>query len=437
MENKMPNLNNIFKSEERNISLALQRYSTVGKDSYKLLCESAYKDFSDKEVVRSVAQLFKNKVSVIEGSIKRLPSNLVSFIVRENKRSFAYDGKTLPSKFKKITASIIADTEDNSIWEVVSEGGKKRIVLKSNEHFEDLFKHNNRICTAAVHNYSVPAQLGDYVAYYDNKSHSVKAGYVTEVKEDPEFEDQKLFLITDENMNDTMVNEELIMDAADLTDLGKNPVALAALDEKGADDVKDYMKELFNDTEFYDNLKDLIGARRKLGTDGEYENTIVASTEEEIQKAKDVIKDYVFNEALNELKQEIGAPSEVESNEEEVIEEEANADGDLDFASEEEMNDFLAAEKEEEEVSEPVMEDEESLEEGLEIPAEEEEPVMEDISVEDQTLDEDIAEASEEELGLEDRLSGLLSEDDIEVTSEEELDEGEFEDFPVEEEIKE
>lgn len=197
------------------------------------------------------------------------------------------------------------------------------------------------------------------------------------------------------------------------------------------------MKELFNDTEFYDNLKDLIGARRKLGTDGEYENTIVASTEEEIQKAKDVIKDYVFNEALNELKQEIGAPSEVESNEEEVIEEEANADGDLDFASEEEMNDFLAAEKEEEEVSEPVMEEEESLKEGLEIPAEEEEPVMEDISVEDQTLDEDIAEASEEELGLEDRLSGLLSEDDIEVTSEDELDEGEFEDFPVEEEIKE
>lgn len=49
----------------------------------------------------------------------------------------------------------------------------------------------------------------------------MKAGYVTEVKEDPEFEDQKLFLITDENMNDTMVNEELIMDAADLTDLGK------------------------------------------------------------------------------------------------------------------------------------------------------------------------------------------------------------------------
>lgn len=83
------------------------------------------------------------------------------------------------------------------------------------------------------------------------------------------------------------------------------------------------------------------------------------------------------------------------------------------------------------------MEEEESLKEGLEIPAEEEEPVMEDISVEDQTLDEDIAEASEEELGLEDRLSGLLSEDDIEVTSEDELDEGEFEDFPVEEEIKE
>lgn len=430
----MPNLNNLFKSEERNISLALQRYSTVGKDSYKLLCESAYKDFTDKEVIRSVAQLFNNKVSVIEGSIKRLPSNLVSFIVRANKRSFAYDENKLPAKFKKITASIIADTEDNSIWEVVSEGGKKRIVLKSNEHFEDLFKHNNRICTAAVHNYSVPAQLGDYVAYYDNKSHSVKAGYVTEVTEDPQFEGQKLFLITDDNMNDTMVNEELIMDAADLTDLGKNPVALAALDEKGATDVKDYMKELFNDTEFYDNLKDLIGARRKLGTDGEYDNTIVASTEEEIQQAKEVIKDFVFNEALNELKEELGAPTQTQ--EDEVIEEEANADGDLDFASEEEMNDFLASEKEAEE--EPVQEvQENSLEEGLEIPAEEEpiatEPEMEDVSVEDQTLDEDISETSEEAPGLEDKLSSLLSEDDIEVTSEEELDEGEFEEFPLEE----
>lgn len=430
----MPNLNNLFKSEERNISLALQRYSTAGKDSYKLLCESAYKDFTDKEVIRSVAQLFNNKVSVIEGSIKRLPSNLVSFIVRANKRSFAYDENKLPAKFKKITASIIADTEDNSIWEVVSEGGKKRIVLKSNEHFEDLFKHNNRICTAAVHNYSVPAQLGDYVAYYDNKSHSVKAGYVTEVTEDPQFEGQKLFLITDDNMNDTMVNEELIMDAADLTDLGKNPVALAALDEKGATDVKDYMKELFNDTEFYDNLKDLIGARRKLGTDGEYDNTIVASTEEEIQQAKEVIKDFVFNEALNELKEELGAPTQTQ--EDEVIEEEANADGDLDFASEEEMNDFLASEKEAEE--EPVQEvQEDSLEEGLEIPAEEEpiatEPEMEDVSVEDQTLDEDISETSEEAPGLEDKLSSLLSEDDIEVTSEEELDEGEFEEFPLEE----
>lgn len=428
----MSSLNEILQgSEERNISLALQRYSKVGKDSYKLLCESSYGDCTDKEVFRSVASLFSNKVSVIEGTVKRHPSNLVSFIVKENKRSFALKDGNLPKGMKQVTASIIASTEDNSIWEVVSDGRNKRVVLKSNENFEDVFKHNNRVCTAAVHNYNVAAQLGDYVSYYDAKTHSVKAGYVTEIKEDPMIEQEKVFLITDENENDTMVNEELIMDAADLTDLGKNPVALAALDNKGAEDIKDYMKTLFKDTEFYDNLNQLIGARRKLGTEGDYENAVLSSAES-IQNVKDEIKDFIFNEAIKDLKQELQVPeAEVEADAEEEIEiEDANSEGDIDFASEAEMNDFLEREHAEEAAEE---EPEPEVEEGIEISVDNE-PETEDVSIEEQDLDEALAEALESEEDTEDKLADLLSEDEIQVVSEADLDEGEYEDILVDDE---
>ena len=428
----MPNLNEILQgSEERNISLALQRYTKVGKDSYKLLCESSYSEFSDKEVSKSVAQLFNNKVSVISGTIKRLPHNLLSFMVKENKRSFALKDGKLPSTMKRVTASIIADTEDNSIWEVVSNGRTKRVVLKSNENFEDVFKHNNRVCTASVANLNTDAQLGDFVSYYDPSSYSVKAGYVLEIEENPEVEGEKLFLVSDENANDTMVNEELIIDAADLTDLGKNPVALAALDSEGANDIKDYMKVLYKDTEFYENLKDLIGARRKLGTDGEYENAVVASIDD-IQGVKDEIKDFIFNEAVKDLKQELQVPAQEE--EEDVIEEStANADGDIDIASEEEMNDFLQkeaeAEAEEEEINDSL-----ENEEDQPIEIESEEPDIEEVSLDEQDLEEELAEALESEEEIEDKLTDLLSEDEIQVVSESELDEGEFEDILVDDE---
>ena len=137
------NLDNFIKEcKEQPVSLALQKTVSLGNGSYKILCETSKSNFNNRDIKKAISNLFKNKVSVLEETIQSKTENLVSMVVKANVRSIAYKDGEVPAGKKMITASIAADVNDNSIWEVQGTGDNKRLVLKADEDFEKMMNLN-------------------------------------------------------------------------------------------------------------------------------------------------------------------------------------------------------------------------------------------------------------------------------------------------------
>lgn len=394
----MLNLDKFFKEcEESPVSLALQKTKPLGNGAYKILCEVSRIDYSAADLKKAVSKTFNNKVSLVENTVTKKDEKLLGMIVKANVRSMAFDPENLPAGKKMVTASICTDVNDNSIWEVVGTGKEKRLVLKADEGFDKIFEHSNRICTAAVLDKPVEVLSGDYISFYSPKDNAIKAGFAL-VSNDDEIE------VIDREDNTFEVDPEEVIESADLTKFDKNPVQ-AALDNNELDKIRDYISILFKDTEFFNTLDELLKADRKLNEEDRFPHSTMASTN--LDEIKQEIKDFLINDAISDLRNELLNSKEPEEEvvEEEIIPEEGNFDGDIDFASEEEI----------EEYEDPAAE---TLEEKVEAP---EEAPIEEISVD---LD-------EEEPVLDDEDGELLDEEEIEVTSEEELDDGEFEDVEV------
>lgn len=400
------NLDNFIKEcKEQPVSLALQKTVSLGNGSYKILCETSKKNPKFAEVKKAVSKLFNNKVSVVAGTVQNKSESLVSLIVKANVRSIAYKDGKLPEGKKLVTASIAADVNDNSIWEVQGSGEDKRLVLKANDDFEKIFEHNNRICTASLNVKPVDVESGDYVAYYDAKSGAIKAGYAI-VSEDDDI------TVIDQNMEETDVNPEEVLDSADLTDLEMNPVE-AAFSAGDKSKVSDYMAKLYKNTDFFKRLNELMGVRVSDGTDGKFASTMVtAGYEENLEQVKQEIKEMLVNDSIDELREEV-LNTEIDEVDDEV---EGNMDGDIDFAEDFEMENYPEEAEAEDEIQE--------------VPENE---MFEDEIIEDESTIDAVDEISDEENFADESLSELLDEDEINVTTEAELDDGDFEDINVEE----
>ena len=405
----MLNLEKFLKEcEENPVSLALQKTTSLGNNAYKVLCEVSRLDYKPHDLKKAVAKLFKNKVSLVDSTVVLKQGNLLSMVVKANLRSMAFDENNIPAGKKKITAGVYADVDDNSIWEVVSNGKEKRLVLKKDQSFDKIFEHDNRICTATAMDKPVAVNSGDYVSYYSPKDSKVKAGYIL-VSEDDEM------VVIDKEGCENEVQPEEVIQSADLTSMDKNPVQ-AAVSANELNKIKDYIAQMFKDTEFFKTLDEMLGADGDL--EDKYPNTTMASTNLEDIKAE--IKDFLINDSIKELREELlnADKEEVTSEEEEEIVEEAdgNADGDLDFATEEEIDTFEEAPEVEETLEEKVEESD------AEEPVEEIEcdmPDIENVSLEDDEADEEV--------------SDLLDADEVGITTEAELDDGEFEEVEVKE----
>ena len=404
----MLNLEKFIKEcEENPVSLALQKSVNLGNGAYKVLCEVSRPDFKPQALKKAVGNLFKNKVSLVEASVITKAPQLLSMIVKANVRSIAFDEKNIPVNKKKVTATVYADLDDNSIWEVAKVGNKTRLVLKADENFDEIFKNSTRICTASMLDKPIEVMSGDYVSYYNSKEGKIKAGYAL-VSNDDEIE------VTDKNMETEEVDPEAIIQSADLTSLDKNPVQ-AALQGEGLNKVMDYMGKMFKDTEFYNALDNMMGADQDLSED-KYPNSTMASAD--LESIKSEIKDFLINDSIKELREELlnAKEDEVEAD---IDEAPANAEGDIDFANEEEIEKNYSEEPAaEESLEDKVEEPEESFEE---VEADElfQPKTVEDIDYEDQDADDDAQE--------------LLDPEDVAVTSEADLDDGDFEDVVVEE----
>ena len=135
----------------------------------------------------------------------------------------------------------------------------------------------------------------------------------------------------------------------------------------------------------------------------------------DFEEIKQDIQNFIVNKAVDDLKAQITNPIK----EEPIIIEEANSDGDIDFASETEMQDYL--ENPETKMNDDVQQAEAEAEDDetfVDIDFEPEKPV-EEVTEEDDFVDNE--------------LNDILDENDIGVTTEADLDSGEFEDMEPEE----
>lgn len=401
------NLDNFMKEcKENPISLTLQKTVSLGNGSYKILCETSKKNPQAKEVRKAISKLFNNKVSVIESTIQDKGSSLVSMVVKANIRSIPYKEGNLPEGKKMITASICADVNDDSIWEVQGTGSDKRLVLKAEDNFEKIFEHNNRICTASLVNFNTAVQSGDYISYYNSKANTIKSGYAFIA------EDESL-VVVDRDLEEETIQPEEVIESADLTDLNMNPYIQASLDAEGSSKIKEYMKILFKNTDFYNKLDSLMNVRRSEGTDGKFTTTMVtAGYEDNMDQIKEEIKEFLINDSIDELRDEV-----LNTNIEIFDEKEGNSEGDIDFATEEEIESYA---------------DDEAKGDAGEI-----EDIVSSEDEVDNEITFDMSEGNDDEeakeVTVENLSNDLLNEEDITVTTEAELDDGEFEDVNIEE----
>ena len=384
-------------------TMILQVYKPLDKSSYKIVCKATgIMDFDSAQ--KNVSRMFKNKFRVIRNSLKSQGDNLYSMVVKANVKSIAADCLGEKSNKHQITAGIYTDATDNSIWKMEDINGEKRLVMEETDGLEACFNQGNKSIVSAALNTNVDVASGDFITFYNTKAGAVQAGFAL-ISEEGSME------AFNENEEFVPLNEDEVINAVDLTGCGLNPVQ-AALEKGEATKVLDYMKKIYKDSSMISELKKIMDF--KYSEDKKFE-TKASLDDMDFEEIKQDIQNFIVNKAVDDLKAQITNPI----MEEPIIIEEANSDGDIDFASETEMQDYL--ENPETKMNDEVQQAEADADEDetfVNIDFEPEKPV-EEVTEEDDYIDNE--------------LNDILDEGDIGVTTEADLDSGDFQDMEPEE----
>jgi hypothetical protein len=302
----------------KTVSLSLQKDFPIDKETHKILCDINYANYTNNELKIAVANLFNNKVSLVESSVRKVGNDLLTMVVTANRISKPFK---LSDTTRQITANIITDLVDNTVWEIVSVDGKKRMILKSDLDFNSLFRESDRIRTEATLYNAPEINVDNYVSFYKDKK--VTSGFVFSINKNN-------VTITDRECNRHEVNSNAVLDVADLSETEMQQL-LASFDKSDATKVLDYYKILYKNTAFFNKLDTLVGVRVKDGINGKFESTMVLSGFEgdDISNIKDELKDYLIDLAIEDLEDEMSTRT-LGEDEEDVIEDlDGNLDGEL------------------------------------------------------------------------------------------------------------
>ena len=376
-----------------NVTMVLQNHKKIDDSCYKIVCK-ATDNLGYADAQANVYRMFNNKFKLIPNSIKNNGSNVYSMLIKANLKSISMDCLGEKSNKYKISAGVYTDSEDNSIWEVQSVDGQKRLVMKTPEDLEACFKYGGKIEASALKT-TLEVFSGDFVTFYNKNSGIVEAGFAL-VSEDGDVE----VFTEDENLVG-IEDPDQIINGIDLTECDLNPVE-AAFTKGDGKKVLDYMKKIYKSKDMIDSLKDIMDY--KFDRYKKFE-TKASINDENFEEIKADIQNYIINQAVEDLKQDLTAPEGI------VPEPTEESSTELDFASEEEKKDFLKESEAQDIVTEPQVK-EDFFED---VTFTEKDPAIEEVSAEEQFTD--------------DELSELLEEHGDEVVTESDLDEGDFEEL--------
>ncbi len=139
----------------------------------------------DLQVRASIANLFKNQASAVEGSFRWANRNgdvkSVVGYVKANNDVREFDPKADGNKYRAMASNLLMDQEDKTLWEIRSgSGDSKYLARQGNEdlsalvHLATNFRSvSPRLCQIAS---GAPVQK-DFVAFVDRKTEEVRYGF--------------------------------------------------------------------------------------------------------------------------------------------------------------------------------------------------------------------------------------------------------------------
>ncbi len=170
--------NELLAKQAQNIVFNVQSVEKISSADHSIIAELNQDKLSIEKIAEQWAKLTNYKTRLVKETWKKIPYHdyhLARFISTATVSSKPYTSEYTQG-MTVVTANTLCDNE-NSIWKVVGEGENKRLVLVSEEDFDDLYNQHRARMISANWEHQVPYQTGDYLAWYNPSTQNVGYGF--------------------------------------------------------------------------------------------------------------------------------------------------------------------------------------------------------------------------------------------------------------------
>jgi hypothetical protein len=284
----MNNLNAVFaRIADETPSLYPQSFVAIAKDVFKVGCiySPIARELSEEELTTMYAKALGDQFTVMPETIEFHSHigerNVITAFVRANTISKPFDEKEVRASMRCLSKNVFIDDED-TIWKATG-GDNPRLVQSKQEDFAAIL--NERInsqqnvvmatCVSTDLN-AHDTENGDVVLYFSPASYDLDIGYAFKyrdrfqvlsykTKEFEEIKSENIVRSAVINMDNkhSVFNPKYKTGAAMLDDIAMtNGEFTKPLRNK----YQEYMKFLYNGTDYFKKLTDLLTLREKVGT---------------------------------------------------------------------------------------------------------------------------------------------------------------------------
>ena len=258
--------------------LAIEAHDPIpGSDVYRIIASHNPGQFSEAEYDASLRRETDNKMRVVEASVRVVHDGyrpVVAFLAEPLLESKPYEDEKVKG-MTVVTANVFSDEGDN-MWKVVGEGKSRRLVQMSEDNLDDLLASRAARNNNVVHASYVPDLAianGDYVFYFDQKDHEIRAGFALHTadkgtvvieRESGEMRPIVPFQVVEAFVGSALKNTETGEDHSLKIPSYKTT---ASFDGGMAKEYLDYARKLYGGTRFFSELEKWVGKKKAGGNE--------------------------------------------------------------------------------------------------------------------------------------------------------------------------
>jgi hypothetical protein len=251
------------------VTADIQQFSALGNQSYSIVASVSSGSPSLEELTAAISDATNNRIRVVEDSVRKLSDfgNLFGFFAVANTPSVEYK----EAANMKVLAANIFEDDENCIWKVVGTGDERRLVQTSNDNLDEILaaKLSRRIVTASYEDHAV-AKTGDFCVFFNTKSHKVESGFAAET-------DTGIQVFSTASKTWESAPEKTILGSIEGSSIENQPIQAqyleTAVTQESLKKMVDYMGKLYEGTEFYAKMVELINNRLGMGEKGGFSSS--------------------------------------------------------------------------------------------------------------------------------------------------------------------